>query len=72
MMRDDQQVQVGDKVKLKSGGPSMTVVRLTNHNVGGSVETHADCYWYYPETGDVKTKSIPVVGLKKVQRTGPR
>ena len=68
MVLGDQQIQVGDEAKLKSGGPAMTVTRLTNHNVDGVVEVHADCFWYYPETGKIKTKSIPLVGLRKVRR----
>ena len=39
-----EQFQVGDVVKLKSGGPDMTIVDIGTYSV--SIETQAKCRWF--------------------------
>lgn len=69
MALKDQQISIGSRVKLKSGSPTMTVVGYNKHADGeGGIEYDAKCYWYDENTGEIKTKSIPLVGLRPVKR----
>lgn len=41
----NQDLQVGDVVKLKSGGPKMTIEKIAVFQMGGSKE-EAKCVWF--------------------------
>lgn len=49
------QVEVGDVVGLKSGGPSMTVINI--------VEALALCQWFFGK--ELKSNSFPIPALRK-------
>lgn len=51
--------QIGDVVKLKSGGPSMTVTQL------GLTHSRVECAWFDPE-GNFKTAFIHSKALQEV------
>ena len=57
--------QVGDTVKLKSGGPHMTVTQVGNGVTG--VPT-VRCTWF--EGNEQKTGGFPAAGLQVVQTEG--
>lgn len=57
--------QAGDTVKLKSGGPHMTVEHVWNN--AQRVLT-ARCAWF--DGTENKTGSFPVAGLEAVQTVG--
>lgn len=60
-MRDGE-LQVGDIVELKSGGPNMTVVVVVELQTGIS----AHCTWF-PSHEDYRTGVFPALALKKVK-----
>lgn len=49
-------MQIGDIVRLKSGGPSMTVVRIMD-GTGDSNKGDVLCCWFY--NGDLKSFEFP-------------
>ena len=49
----------GDIVQLKSFGPAMTVVSLTDEGV--------NAIWYDEIDGDLKTRFVPFVALVKIE-----
>jgi uncharacterized protein YodC (DUF2158 family) len=57
--------QVGDTVKLKSGGPHMTVTQVGN-GVAGVLTVR--CTWF--EGSEHKTGGFPAAGVVAVQTEG--
>jgi uncharacterized protein YodC (DUF2158 family) len=49
-------LKTGDVVRLKSGGPQMTVLSVQGQTV--------DCSWFGPD-GNVKLSSFPAAALEK-------
>lgn len=55
-MADSNQFKIGDVVRLKSGGPPMTVTSAT--------EAHAECHWFLKE-GKPSFKRFPQAALEE-------
>ena len=53
------QFQVGDVVKLKSGGPEMTVTYITDNS-------KIQCHWFKSDFDNAKHDSFPPAALLKV------
>lgn len=77
----DSRIKPGDIVQLKSGGPRMTVVRITRH--AQHKDLQAECYWWSSgvqawgysviRTSVPWGKDFPLAGLKKVtMRSKPK
>lgn len=49
-------LQIGDLVRLKSGGPIMVIGALTN-DVNG---TMAECYWHSPDATYITSYLVPL------------
>jgi uncharacterized protein YodC (DUF2158 family) len=49
----------GDTVQIKSGGPLMTVVKVTANEV--------TCLWFSEQSGEIKTAPVPVLAVAKVE-----
>lgn len=59
------EINVGDVVRLKSGGPKMTVAKIGVYH-GGVAQ--ATCHWF---AGDkVETGLFPLAALEKVEQSG--
>lgn len=58
-------INVGDIVKLKSGGPKMTVEKIV-HGSSGDTESIAQCCWFVGEE-EVKTSKFGLETLMLVQ-----
>ncbi len=50
--------KIGDVVRLKSGGPSMTVTSIGESGMMGGGSVHAYVTWF-DKTNNVKTDSFP-------------
>jgi uncharacterized protein YodC (DUF2158 family) len=48
----------GDIVQIKSGGPIMTVTQISAKDV--------TCLWFSEQAGDVRTATVPMIALEKV------
>jgi uncharacterized protein YodC (DUF2158 family) len=59
----DTKLQVGDVVKLKSGGPDMTVVKVLK---GPKVVNNINCMWF-TESGSITRGSFPEAVLVKIE-----
>lgn len=60
-----QDLQVGNTVRLKSGGPPMTVKELVAthvHSPPDAPRDHVMCQWF-DETGKCRTARFPVASL---------
>ncbi|WP_395664327.1 YodC family protein [Methylocella sp.] len=53
----------GDIVQLKSFGPAMTVVSVTDEGV--------NAIWYDEVDGDLKTRFVPAVALVRIELGAP-
>ena len=53
--------KLGDKVKLKSGSPTMTIA---SYHINGSATVH--CHWYNEPTNEIKKIELPEISLEKV------
>jgi uncharacterized protein YodC (DUF2158 family) len=51
-------LQPGDVVRLKSGGPGMTIVAVKDDGI--------HCIWYADMTDDVRTAVIPAICLEPI------
>jgi uncharacterized protein YodC (DUF2158 family) len=56
----NEELKVGDVVRLKSGSESMTIGDFNDHNEAG-------CYWFDVQTKDVKKRYIAPSALKKYE-----
>lgn len=54
-------MDIGDLVKLKSGGPTMTVEAITKETAGATVR----CVWF--DDADFKRGIFPAATLEKVE-----
>lgn len=59
----DKPIEVGDVVRLKSGGPAMTVGHI-NCPTTDRKDDQAQCCWV-DENGDGRTYTFPVVCLRQ-------
>jgi uncharacterized protein YodC (DUF2158 family) len=60
------ELKQGDRVRLRSGGPLMTVHSINGDNI--------DCQWFTP-AGELKSATFPLAMLTIVEgtaETGPR
>lgn len=58
----DEEIRVGDTVRLKSGGPLMTVAFI-GVSPGGNRVKKARCYWFVE--GDLREESFEIEALVK-------
>ena len=49
---------VGDTVRLKSGGPTMTVTVVSQANANDSASSWVECSWFSDENGQAAPKSV--------------
>ncbi len=54
-------IKKGDEVKLKSGGPVMTVKNIGDYSFGAGIEDGILCIWF--EGNDVKEKVFDMATL---------
>jgi len=54
-------MKAGDVVRLKSGGPAMTVLKFTEYT--GPIEPHVQCGWFTDED-EFKSADFLVAALK--------
>jgi uncharacterized protein YodC (DUF2158 family) len=59
----DTAIKPGDVVKLKSGGPKMTVLELLEP--AGTSEKAANCAWFGSQTEKVFVEAFALVALKQ-------
>lgn len=59
--KSNQKLEIGDVVKLKSGGPKMTVTSVE--------EESFHCYWFAGEYDKVHFDHFPIGSLKKLLQT---
>lgn len=57
------EIKKGDEVKLKSGGPVMTVQDLGDYIMGAGIEDGVKCIWF--EDKDVKERVFDAATLVK-------
>lgn len=60
----------GDTVRLKSGGPIMTIETIDAKSMGSSEKDHAWCQWF--EKNKLETGVFPLTSLEKTGSSGPR
>ena len=63
------QFQKGQKVRLKSGGPVMTISNTGNFSMGSGIEDGALCVWF-DDKNDVKEKVFDVSVLEEAADKG--
>ncbi len=59
-------LEVGNKVRLVSGGPDMAVVSVGPEVDGDTPRDCAVCQWFLPDHSAVKEWSFPVEVLRRV------
>lgn len=58
------EIEVGDVVQLKSGGPNMTVSKIGHADMSQVGPVHAWCAWF-DSKGDEKRGNFPLTSLVK-------
>ena len=59
----DEEIKAGDTVRLKSGGPSMTVEAIGHFGWSDSSPLEARCSWF--DKSDLKSSVFPLTALTK-------
>lgn len=55
------EIQKGDVVQLKSGGPRMTVQNLGDYGFSGGPENGAHCVWFEKNKAEEKVFDVEVL-----------
>jgi uncharacterized protein YodC (DUF2158 family) len=63
--QEDNGINVGDVVRLKSGGPKMTVEKIVPQS-SNDTELSAQCWWFVKDE-EVKTNQFCLKALKLMQ-----
>jgi len=57
-------LNLGDVVVLKSGGPPMTVSRVSAGSFGAIHPDYVECRWF--DAGEFKTRQFLIASLKRI------